>query len=288
MLPIALISLIIVALLLRARPILATKPIGDLLFGEVWQPSQGSFGFWPFIMGTVWVTGVAMILAVPICLLCSIYLSEYAGSRVRAIMKPLLDLLSGIPSVIYGVWGVIAVVPFVQNVVAPILSRGLGFIPLFASDNPTGYSIIAGGFVLGVMVTPVIIAVTYEVMQTVPLGLREASLAVGATKWQTIKHTILPKSMPGIIAAVVLGFSRAFGETMAVMMVVGNVAQVPSSIFDPAYPLTALIANNYGEMMSIPLYDSALLGAALILLIVILIFNVIAAVALNRVVRSTN
>lgn len=288
LLPIALISLIIVALLLRARPILATKPIGDLLFGEVWQPSQGLFGFWPFIMGTVWVTGVAMILAVPICLLCSIYLSEYAGSRVRAIMKPLLDLLSGIPSVIFGVWGVIAVVPFVQNVVAPILSRGLGFIPLFASDNPTGYSIIAGGFVLGVMVTPVIIAVTYEVMQTVPLGLREASLAVGATKWQTIKHTILPKSMPGIIAAVVLGFSRAFGETMAVMMVVGNVAQVPSSIFDPAYPLTALIANNYGEMMSIPLYDSALLGAALILLIVILIFNVLAAVALNRVVRSTN
>ena len=284
LLPFALLIVMIGVMLVRARPLLDAQPIGDLLLGQTWQPERGQFGFWPFIMGTLWVTAVAMILAVPICILCSIYLSEYAGSRIRALMKPLLDLLGGIPSVIYGVWGVIAVVPFVQSVVAPLATRFLGFIPLFRSDNPTGYSILAGGFVLCVMVTPVIIAVTVEVMQTVPQGLREASLAVGATKWQTIKHTILPKSMPGIIAGVVLGFSRAFGETMAVLMVVGNVPKVPGSIFDPAYPLTALIANNYGEMMSVPLYDSALLGAALILLLVVVIFNLLSADVLHRIV----
>ncbi|HZY46036.1 MAG TPA: phosphate ABC transporter permease subunit PstC [Anaerolineae bacterium] len=285
LLPFVLLAVMIVLLLVRARPLLETKPIGDLLFGEVWKPDQGEFGFWPFITGTVWVTTVAMIVAIPVCLLCSIYLSEYAGSRVRAIMKPMLDLLSGIPSVIFGVWGVIAVVPFVQDVVAPFASKFLSFVPIFNTrNNPTGYSIIAGGFVLGVMVTPVIIAVGYEVMQTVPHGLREASLSVGATKWQTIKHTVLPKALPGIIAGVVLGFSRAFGETMAVLMVVGNVPKVPGSIFDPAYPLTALIANNYGEMMSVPLYESALLGAALILLLVVVIFNVLSALALHRIV----
>jgi phosphate transport system permease protein len=216
-------------------------------------------------------------------LLCAIYLSEYAGPRVRGVMKPLLDLLAGIPSVIYGVWGLIAIVPLVEDVIAPTLSKTLGFLPLFSTNNPTGFSVLAGGLVLAVMVTPVIIAVTYEVMQSIPQGLREASLAVGATQWETIKHAVLPKSLPGIIAGIVLGVSRAFGETMAVLMVVGNVVQMPKSIFDAAYPLTALIANNYGEMMSIPMYDAALLGAALILLLVILAFNVLATLVLYRV-----
>ena len=161
----------------------------------------------------------------------------------------------------------------------------LGFIPLFDSKNPTGFSIFSAGLVLAIMVTPVIVAVTYEVLQTVPQGLREASLAVGATRWQTIKHVVLPKALPGVIAAIVLGFSRAFGETIAVMMVVGNVPQMPRSIFDAAYPLPALIANNYGEMMSIPLYDAALMGAALILLLVVLGFNLLAVLALRQAAR---
>ncbi len=200
-------------------------------------------------------------------------------------MKPLLDLLAGIPSVVYGVWGVVTIVPLVQKVIAPAAGRWLGFIPLFATDNPTGFSVLAGSIVLAVMVVPVIIAVSYEVMQTVPDGLREASLAIGATRWQTVKHAVLPKALPGIMAGVVLGFSRAFGETMAVLMVVGNVPKVPSSIFDPAYPLTALIANNYGEMLSIPLYDAALMGAALVLLLVVLAFNILSALILRHVTR---
>jgi phosphate transport system permease protein len=132
------------------------------------------------------------------------------------------------------------------------------------------------------MIAPLVISVVYEILATVPNDLRHASLAVGATKWQTIRRIVIPQVLPGIVAGIVLGASRALGETIAVLMVVGNVAKVPTSIFDPAYPLPALIANNYGDMMSIPLYDAALMGAALVLLIVILIFNIISTLVLQR------
>jgi phosphate transport system permease protein len=213
----------------------------------------------------------------------AIYLAEYAHPRTRSAIKPVLDVLAAIPSVVYGVWALVIIVPFVGSDVAPFFSRVFGFIPIFQTSNPTGYTVLAGGIVLAVMVSPVISAISYEVLQAVPHGLREASLALGSTHWQTIKHVLFRKAAPGLIAASVLGFSRAFGETMAVLMVVGNVAKTPHSLFDPAYPLTALIANNYGEMMSIPLYDAALLGAAFILLAVVLIFNLTAALILRRV-----
>ena len=162
-------------------------------------------------------------------------------------------------------------------------ARWLGFIPLFRSDNPTGFGVLSGAIVLAVMIAPFIIAVTYEVMSTASQDIRQASLAVGATRWQTVKYAVLPHTLPGIAAGIVLGASRALGETMAVLMVVGNVAQVPGSVFDAAYPLPALIANNYGEMMSIPLYDAALMGAALILLVIVLVFNVASTLILRRV-----
>jgi len=285
LLPVGLVIVMIIGLTLRAQPILAKYPIGDLLTGETWKPLQGQFGFAPFILGTLWVTVLAMIIAVPVCLLTAIYLSEYARSRTRNVMKPLLDILAGIPSVIYGIWGVITIVPLIHAVIEPTLKQMLGFIPLFQTNNPTGFSVLAGSMVLGLMVTPVITSVAYEVLQTVPHGLREASLAVGATQWQTVKFAVLRKSAPGLIAGVVLGFSRAFGETIAVLMVVGNVPQMPHSIFDAAYPLPALIANNYGEMMSIPMYDAALMGAALVLLVLVVAFNLLATVALRHAVR---
>jgi phosphate transport system permease protein len=153
-------------------------------------------------------------------------------------------------------------------------------------SRPTGYGVRAGGLVLAVMILPIIIAVGDEVIRAVPQGLREASLALGATRWQTVRNVVLRRAWPGVMAAVILGISRAFGETMAVLMVVGNVPQVPRSIFDAAYPLTALIANNYGEMMSIPLYDAALLAGALILLLIVLAFNTASRLVLVRFVES--
>lgn len=284
LLPLLIAVAVIFALALRARPILEVKSLGELLGGQVWKPLQGEFGFYPFIMGTVWVTVLSMILAVPVCLLSAIYLSEYARPALRTVMKPMLDLLAAIPSVVYGVWGMIAIVPWVQSSVAPSVSRWLGFLPLFANNNPTGFNVLSGSIVLAVMVIPFIIAVTYEVFRVVPDGLREASLALGATRWETVKYAVLPQTRTGILAGVVLGASRALGETMAVLMVVGNVAKTPSSIFDPAYPLPALIANNYGEMLSIPLYDAALLGAALILLLVVLVFNILATLVLRQII----
>jgi phosphate transport system permease protein len=285
MVPLVLFVVILAALIVRSWPILQAQSLWDLLTGQIWKPAQGLFGFYPFIIGTVWVTVVAMVLAVPPCLLVAIYLVEYAHTPLKTVMKPLLDLLASIPSVVYGVWGLVAIVPWVQSSLSPLMNRWLGFIPLFHSDNPTGFSIISGSIVLAVMVAPFIIAVTYEVMQTVPEGLRHASLAIGATRWQTVRYAVLPQVLPGILAGIVLGASRALGETMAVLMVVGNVAKVPASIFDPAYPLPALIANNYGEMLSIPLYDAALLGAALVLLLMVLVFNIASTLALRHILR---
>jgi phosphate transport system permease protein len=282
----SIVFLIALGLYLKSRAILESKPLSALFFSSTWRPMQGEFGFYPFIIGTIWVTAVAMLIAVPLCLLTSIYLSEYARKRTRDWIKPVLDVLAGISPVVYGVWGVLAIVPFVEKYLMPFIQSTLGFIPIFQSSNPTGFGILSGGIILSIMVFPVVISVSEEVMRSVPFEVREASLALGATKWQTVKHTVLRKAMPGIIAAVILGLSRAFGETMAVLMVVGNVAQVPKSIFDAAYPLPALIANNYGEMMSIPLYDSALMFAALILLGVTVLFNIVAWTILLRIQRE--
>jgi phosphate transport system permease protein len=266
----------ILGLYARSRPILAVKPLWELITSSTWRPLAGEFGLFPFVMGTLWVTGVAIAIAVPLSLLAAIYLSEYAHRRVRELAKPLIDVLAGIPSVVYGVWGALVIVPLIKDHVAPAFNT-----------FSTGYSILAGGIVLAVMIVPVIIHVSLEVLRTVPSDMRDASRAVGATEWQTVKHVVFRKALPGVIAAVVLGLSRAFGETMAVLMVVGNVARVPTSVLDPAYPLPALVANNYGEMMSIPLYDAALLLACLVLLLVVVLFNLASSAVLVRVERST-
>ena len=268
--------LMIAALFLRARPILAEHSIAELLTSSVWRPMAGEFGLLPFIAGTLWVTGVAVIIAVPLSILAAVHLSEYAHRSVRTFARPFIDVLAGIPSVVYGVWGVLVVVPLIKDRIAPA----------FGSFS-TGYSILAGGVVLAVMIVPVMVHVMLEVFGTVPAELRYASLAVGATRWQTVKNVVLRRALPGVSAAVILGLSRAFGETMAVLMVVGNVPAVPSSVLDPGYPLPALVANNYGEMMSVPLYDSALLLACLVLLMVVLLFNVASRAVMVRIERRT-
>jgi len=268
--------LMVLGLYQRSRPILAIKPLTELIFSISWHPLKGEFGLFPFITGTLWVTAVAAAIAIPLCLLTATYLSEYVQKKVREWTKPFIDLLAGIPSVVYGVWGVLVVVPLIKNLIAP-----------FFGTFSTGYSVLAGGIVLAIMVFPIIIHVSLEVFCSVPYELREASWALGATKWHTVKHVVIRKAMPGVIAAIVLGLSRAFGETMAVLMVVGNVVKVPSSVFDAAYPLPALIANNYGEMLSVPLYDSALLLTSLVLLLVVLFFDIVARVVLISVERNT-
>jgi phosphate transport system permease protein len=270
----SLLLIVIVGLIIKSYPVLKTNSFFDLITSSDWHPMKGKFGMLPFISGTLWVTAIAVVLAVPTCILASIFLSEYAKGRMLNYINPIIDILAGIPSVIFGVWGVVFIVPFIRDYVAPAFEM-----------SSTGYSILTGGLVLGLMIVPVIVHVLNEVFKAVPVELREASLSLGATKWQTIKLVVLKKAMPGVIAAIVLGLSRAFGETMAVLMVVGNVVKIPHSLLDPGYPLPALIANNYGEMLSIPSYDSALMFSALILLIIIVLFNVLSRIALVRIER---
>lgn len=261
-------------LLIKSWPIMGERPLADLLLGRLWRPLRGSFGFLPFIAGTAAVTLTAVVIAVPLSLLTSLYLSEYAHRRVRAVMAPVIDVLAGIPSVIFGVWGIMTVVPFIKNNLAP----------LFGVDT-SGFCVLSGGVVLAVMICPLIVNVSCEVLRAIPRELREASLSLGATRWQTTRKVVLRRALPGIMAANVLGLSRALGETMAVLMVVGNRPDLPASPFDPAYPLPALIANSYGEVMSIPLFDSALMFAALLLFAMVVAFSVISRLVLLRLER---
>jgi phosphate transport system permease protein len=271
-----LLVLIIVGLVYKSMPVLGANNLKDLLFSSQWSPLKGEFGFLPFILSTVYVTIIAAAISIPLSILTAIYLSEYANKKFLRFAAPMLDILAGIPSVIYGIWGVLLIVPFIRNDVSK----------WFGVDDASGYSLLAGGIVLSVMVFPVVVQIVYEVLKIVPVTLREATLSLGATKWETIKKVVLKKASPGILAACILGFSRAFGETIAVLMVVGNVVQVPKGIFDEGYPIPSLIANNYGEMMSIPMYDSALMFAALILLVIILAFNIYARRVLNRMEKK--
>ena len=261
----------------HSRPLLANKSIIELITSEGWKPFKHQFGFLPFIMGSLWITAVSVLIALPLCILAAVYLSEYAHKTIKQFVYPMIDLLAGIPSVIYGVWGVIVVVPFVGKIIAP-----------FFNKYSSGYSVLAGGIVLSIMIFPLLLNVIGEVFNTVPEDLKNASISLGATKWETAKYVLIRKSLPGIIAAVVLAISRAFGETMAVLMVCGNIAEIPQNVFDSAYPLSALIANNYGEMLSIPLYKSALMFAALILFVMIFFFNAVSKLILIRVERKIN
>ena len=258
-------------LVLKSLPILEDRSLWDLLTGSVWKPLSGEFGFLPFIMGTVWVTGLAILWTLPVALLTAIFLTEHAKRWVRRAVYPVLDILAGLPSVVYGVWGVLVVVP-------AIAAR-------FASDYSTGYSVLAGAVVLGIMVLPLMVSLFVELFSATPADVREASLSLGATRWQTTKFVLLRRNVPGIVATVVLSVSRAMGETIAVLMVCGSVVQIPASPLDAGYPLPALIANNYGEMMSLPLYESALMFAALILFVVVVVFNVVSRLVLRRIER---
>jgi phosphate transport system permease protein len=250
-------------LIVKSSGLLKNHSIINLISSSEWSPMDGQFGFWPFILSSLWVTITAIIISMPLCLLSAIYLSQFAPKWILRFMQPVIDILAGIPSVVYGVWAVLVIVPLVRDTIAPF----------FHADS-VGYCILSGALVLAVMSIPYILNLLLEVFRQIPVELGEASLALGATKWETIKKVFVRKGGTGILSAFGLGFSKALGETLAVMMVIGNVVQVPHSVFEAGYPLPALVANNYGEMMSIPTYDSALMFGSLLLFAIILLINI--------------
>lgn len=264
-----------VGLYLKSAPVLEGRSFVSLITSSEWKPMKGEFGFLPFIVGSLWVTFLAILIAFPISLLTAIYLTEYARPKVRKLVFPALDILAALPSVIYGVWGMLVIVPWISSRVAPHFM-----------DFSSGYTVLAAGIVLGVMVLPLLVSLFIEVFSSVPVELREASLALGATRWQTAKKVVLRKTLAGMLAATVLAVSRAMGETIAVLMVCGCVIGIPKGVLEPCYPIPALIANNYGEMLSMPLYESALMFAALILFAVVLVFNLLSRIILYRIERK--
>lgn len=260
-----------IGLVLKSLPILETASLTDLITSSEWLPSQGKFGLLPFVIGSAVVTFIAISLALPISLLSSVYLTEFAHSKVKQYVFPVLDILAGLPSVIYGVWGTLIVVPLISKHIAP-----------FFGVETSGYTALAGGIVLSIMVLPLLISLFVEIFATVSVDLRIASIALGATRWQTTWHVVLRKTFPGIVASVVLAITRALGETIAVLMVCGCALKVPGSLLDGVYPIPALIANNYGEILSIPLYESALMLGALMLFSVVFFFNLVARITLRH------
>lgn len=264
-----------IGLYMKSAPIFEDHSLWELLSASEWKPFKNRFGFYPFIMGTVWVTGIALVLALPLSLLTAVFLTEYSRAWVKRWFYPALDILAALPSVIYGVWGSLLIVPWISEWLAP------HFV-----EFSSGYTVLAGGIVLSVMILPLLVSLFVEIFSTVPQELRDASQALGATRWQTTKKVVIRRSLPGIFAAVVLAVSRALGETIAVLMVCGNLSQVPLSVFDACYPIPALIANNYGEMLSLPLYEAALMFAAMILFVVVLLFNLLSRIILYRLKKS--
>ena len=234
----------------------------DFLFGREWSPSHGQYGILPMILGSLFVASAAMILAVPLGIACAILLAEVAPAHVRNLLRPAVELLVGIPSVVYGLIGMVLVVPAVRQI------------------GGAGYSVAAAAIVLMAMVLPTIISVSEDAIKAVPRSYKEGSLALGATRWQTIWHVTLPSARSGIVAAVVLAIGRAIGETMAMIMVIGNAVAIPASPLDPARTLTGNIAVEI--MYAAGTHRSALFATGIVLFLLIIVINSLAMIMLKR------
>ena len=255
----------------------ALKTFGPAFFtSSAWDPVNGNFGAAPAVYGTIVSSILALIIATPLAVGVAIFLSEFAPRWIRQPIAFLVDLLAAIPSVVYGLWGILVLVPFIRGHVMPFVKETLhlGDFALF-SGPAYGPSMFAAGCILAIMILPYISAITREVLLAVPRSQREAALALGATRWEMIWDAVLPYARSGIIGGVILGLGRALGETMAVTMVIGNRHELSASLFAPGYSMASLIANEFSEATS-DLHVSALMAVGAGLFVVTLVVNAIA------------
>jgi phosphate transport system permease protein len=254
----------------------------SLVTSNDWNPNLSKFGGLSFIYGTLVTSLIGLVLAVPVSVLIALFVSEVAPPRVGVPLGYVVDLLAAVPSVIYGLWGVFVLVPFLTNYVWQPLARNLAFIPLF-SNFASGRDFATAGVILALMITPIIAAVSREVFRTVPEDERESALALGATRWEMIRLAVLPRSRQGVIAAVMLGFGRAVGETIAVAYLIGGIAnQITPHLFQQGSTIAATIALQFNEAASVPLFKSALIALGVILFGVTLVINVGARLIIRR------
>ena len=280
-----LLVLIAVSILVAAWPTLSTTGFA-FLTGSKWDVVTGEFGAAPAIFGTVVSSALALVIATPLALGVSIFLSEIAPRWLRQPVGFLIDLLAAIPSVVYGLWGIFVLIPLLRDPVVPFIQDTLRLrsTPFFSGPN-YGYSMFAAGIILAIMILPFIAAVTREVLLAVPRSQRDAALALGATRWEMIRDAVIPYARSGIIGGIILGLGRALGETMAVTMLIGNRPEISASLFAPGYTMASLIANQFSEATS-DAHISALMAVGAVLFGVTLIVNAFARYLVWRVTKG--
>jgi len=256
------------------------------LIGTEWKVNKNEFGALPFIYGTLLTSAIAIVIGFPISLGVAVFISEKLKSHQTFgySLGTIVDLLAAVPSIVYGLWGVFVLIPLLRAYVERPLHHYLGFIPLF-SGKPQGFNFFSAGIILAIMIIPTMSAVSRDVLNAVPNSQREAMYSLGATDWEVTQKSVLPYAKSGIFGGFILGLGRAFGETMAVVMVIGNIPSLTANLFSPGYTLSSLIANEFGE--SSGLYESSILEIALILFAVALLINILARLLLWRMSRGT-
>ena len=263
--------------------------IGEFGLGFVtsseWNPVTGRFGALPLIFGTLFSSFLALLIAVPLSLGVAVYLTEFAPMAVRQPVAFVIGLLAAIPSVVYGLWGIFVLIPFLRATVYPFLEATLGFLPIFAGPI-YGPSMLSAAIILAIMVMPYIMSVSREVLRAVPDSQREAALALGATRWEAVRTAVVPYARSGILGAIILGLGRALGETMAVTMLIGNRHEIAASLFAPGYTMAAAIANEFSEAVG-DMHLSALAYVALVLFAVTVLVNAAARLLIWRVARGS-
>lgn len=267
-----------------AGSVLSIQKFGlSFLTGTTWDPVRDQYGALPFIFGTVVSSMLALIIALPLSVGVAVFLSELAPPWIEKPLSNLVELLAAIPSIVYGLWGVFVLVPWIRTSVEPLLSRTLGFIPLF-KGAPYGFGMLAAGLILAIMILPIITSISRDVLKAIPNLQREAALALGATTWEKTR-IVLSSARSGIFGATLLGLGRAVGETMAVTMVIGNRPEVSFSLFDPGHSMASVIANEFTEATS-DMYVSSLIEIALVLFIVTMILNALARLIVWSVTKN--
>ena len=259
---------IIFTLLKESLPLFTKVSFFELLVGKYWYPTSipPEFGMLPLIAASILVTAGAMIVCVPIGVGTALFIHEIATARQRTLLKPIIEILAGIPSIVYGFFGMVIVAPFLQNML----------------NIPTGLCAFTASLILGVMATPTVASLAEDALSFVPRSFREASLALGANRWQTLTKVVVPAAGSGISTAIILGMGRAVGETMTVLMVAGGAAVIPKSIFDPVRPMTSTIAAEMGEAVMGSLHFHALFAIGLVLFLITLTINIIAEIISRR------
>lgn len=279
----AIVALILMELVLPSR--LAMHSLGWKFFpSQAWDPVAGDFGALPFIYGTLVSSFLALLIAIPLGVGVAIYMNEMCPRPLRGVLSYFVELLAAIPSVIYGLWGIFVLAPLLRKHVEPVLARYLGWTGLF-TGTPYGIGMLAAGIILAIMVLPFISSITREVMLAVPHPQREAVLALGATRWETLRIGVLRNARAGVAGGVVLALGRALGETMAVTMLIGNRPEIAKSLFAPGYTMASVIANEFTEATG-DLYLSALVEIGLVLFIVTVIVNMFAQLLIWSITRG--